>query len=459
MVRAHRRRRDARALAPVARLRRLDRATGRAVDVRRPVDRGERLGRDELTGEPVDDVEEAVLGRLQQHLARPAGDGQVGQDHLLRGVEVPVVAGGDLVMPDVVAGAGPQGDDRRQVQVIAVALATVVAAPRRAVAGADEHQVGLEVVGQPVPRRAAAAVLPPLAAPGAEGELHRAILERLGRVARDHVPAPHLLAGARVVGGEIAADAVLAAAVADEHQPFHDARRAGDAVVAADRRRLDRPLHLAGPGVEGHQPSVEQADVDAPAVECHPAVDRPATEPRAALGHRAAHERRVPFPLERAGPRVDGEHDAPRRGPVQRAIPHQGRRLDLALRADLGRPGQPEPADVAGVDLGQRAVPCLGVVAAVRDPLAGGRRQQRGVIDGPVLAGESDGGCRTAGEGEPGRRSERDAHATASCERRRPPGRRPTAESTAGPGRVDGPACRPAGASPGRRGAAARGRR
>ena len=56
------------------------------------------------------------------------------------------------------------------------------------------------------------------------------MLERLGRIAGNGVEAPRQLAGLRVVGGDVAADGVLRAAVADDHFALDDARRHRDRV-------------------------------------------------------------------------------------------------------------------------------------------------------------------------------------------------------------------------------------
>ena len=379
--------------------------------MRGPGDRGEGLRGQQLAGEPVDHVEEAVLRRLQQHLARPAANGQIGEDHRLRGVVVPVVARRGLVVPDVAAGVGVERDDRREIQVVAAAGTAVIARPRGAVAGTDVDEIGGRVVGQAVPRRAAAAVLPPLALPALEGHLHRSILEALGRIARHDEPAPRLLARGRVVGREEAADPVLAAAVADHDLALHDARRAGDAVVAAHGRSLHRPRHVAGVGVEGHQPAVEQAHIDAALIDRHAAIDRAAAVARATFGVAALHERRVPAPLERAGARVHGIHDTPGRGAVEHAVRHDWRRFDLALRAHFYRPHGLQARDVGGVDLREGTVMRLGVITPVRDPLAGRRRHQHGVVNGlGLLARERNHRGRGQCQCQQGRRESSDAH-------------------------------------------------
>ena len=127
----------------------------------------------------VEDVEEAVLVRLHDDLARLPVDGEIGEHQLLHGVEVPLLAGCGLVVPHVCAGVGVERDDRGQEQVVALARGAVVARPFDAVADAEVDEIQIRVVGDRVPRRAAAAELPPLAAPGLRGHLHGLVLERL----------------------------------------------------------------------------------------------------------------------------------------------------------------------------------------------------------------------------------------------------------------------------------------
>src|SRR3546814_4010092 len=89
----------------------------------------------------IDDVEETVLRCLHDHLARFAVDVQVGEDQALRRGEVPALAGRGLVVPDVVAGLGFQRHDRRQEQVVALAVAAHLAVPgRRSAAPTSELQ-------------------------------------------------------------------------------------------------------------------------------------------------------------------------------------------------------------------------------------------------------------------------------------------------------------------------------
>src|SRR4029079_14904619 len=123
-----------------------------------------------------------------------------------------------LVVPDVTAGVGIERDDRAQEQVVAAARAVNLAIPRATIPRADVDTVELRVVGQRIPRLAAAADFPPLAGPRRGRHLHGVILETVGRVAGDDVEAPDLRTGLGIVGGHVAAIGTeLAARVADQH--------------------------------------------------------------------------------------------------------------------------------------------------------------------------------------------------------------------------------------------------
>ena len=237
--------------------------------------------REQLAGHAVEHVEEAVLRRLHQHLARLAVDRQVREHDVLRGGVVPVVAGRGLVVPDVVAGVGVQRDDRRQVQVVAAARAADVARStasrcrcrRRAGRAPGRRR------SRPRPCRPAADFHhSPFQVFAAFVEFGRARSRPCG-IAGHRVEAPGELAGLGVVGGDVAAHAVLAAAVADQHLALHDARRAGDAVGlgAVDRVCTSQTLR-AGLRVERDEPAVERADVDRALPDRDAAVDHVAAQ-------------------------------------------------------------------------------------------------------------------------------------------------------------------------------------
>ena len=157
---------------------------------------------------PVDDVEEAVLRRLDDDLALAAVDDEVQQhERLGRGV-VPVVAGRRLIVPAEGTVGGVEGQNRGEVEVVAAAGTAVVAVPWRSVAGADEQEAGFGVGGHPVPHGSATAGYPPLAGPGFGRRAHGVALEPDRRVAGDGVGTPQLLSRVGIVGGDVAAHPV-----------------------------------------------------------------------------------------------------------------------------------------------------------------------------------------------------------------------------------------------------------
>src|SRR5690606_6721487 len=100
----------------------------------------------------------------------------------------------------------------------AAARAANLLVPGRTVAGSEVDAVELLVERDAIPDRAATAELPPLAVPGGGRHLHRFVFETVGRIARDGMEAPELLAGRCVIGGHVAAHrAVIGTAVADDH--------------------------------------------------------------------------------------------------------------------------------------------------------------------------------------------------------------------------------------------------
>src|SRR5690606_24352906 len=132
-------------------------------------------------------------------------DAQSGEDHVLRGGIVPLIAGRGLVMPLVLAGIDIDRDDAGDEQVVAPAGAARVAAPGPAVARADIDQTQVRIVSEGVPRIAPTAVFPPFAVPCRRGDLLGPGGETLSRIARNYPEAPFEFARFRVIGrGEAA---------------------------------------------------------------------------------------------------------------------------------------------------------------------------------------------------------------------------------------------------------------
>ena len=345
------------------------RPTRLGIESGRPGDGAERRARQKLAGLAVEDIEIAVLRRLHQHLAHAAVDRQVGEDDVLGCVEVPHVARHLLEMPGIFAGVDVHGDDRIDEQIVALALAAQVGVPGDAVADAEIEQLELGVVGHVVPDRAAAALLPPLAVPGLGGHLHGLVLEALLGVAGHGVETPDQLSRVGVVRRDVAARVVLGAGIADQNLAVDDARCAGDGIVLGRVRGLDLPDDLAGLGVERDEAAVEHADIDLAFPRSDAAVDHIA----AGASGDAAIDLGVVFPKLLAGLGVERDHVAPRRAGVHDAIDDERRRLEAARRArlDVVVPSEAELADVAGVDLRQRAVALLVIGPTDREPVPG----------------------------------------------------------------------------------------
>src|SRR4051794_34396862 len=87
----------------VARLAVLERTARMRIETGSPVDLGIGLSGDELTRGPIQHIEEAILGSLQDDLAHLAVDAEIGQSHLLHGRVIPALPGCVLEVPNVLA--------------------------------------------------------------------------------------------------------------------------------------------------------------------------------------------------------------------------------------------------------------------------------------------------------------------------------------------------------------------
>jgi hypothetical protein len=290
-------------------------------------------------------------------------------------------------VPQVFAGVGVERNDRGKVEVVAAGRAAQVAVPRRAVAGAEIDGVEVGVEGDAVPHRAAAAVHPVVAGgvPGLGGRRHGLVLVGFARIARDHEPAPSLTAGLGVVGGDVAAHAILGAAVADDHLAVGHARRAGDRVgmlVVDDG--VFFPNLPAARRVEGDQPPVIGADEDLALVQ----GDAPVHDVTAAAVTLVARDLGVEGPDLLAGAGIDGVDDAPRRRDIHDAVDHDRGRLDAARRVEVVGPREAEVLDVAGVDLVELAEAGLAEIETDGRPVL---RRRCIVLDPGAVDGGGDG--------------------------------------------------------------------
>ncbi len=190
------------------------------VDMRGPVDFRELVGGQQLAGQSIEHVVEAVLRRDQKCLARRAADLEFGQRDIHRRVVVPAVVRHRLIVPDVLARIGAQRDHRRQEQVVAAAGTAQRMHVRQRAGRAEEQQARFRVVGHLVPGTAAAAeLLERVAGPARGCHLHcgRGVLG--GDVARHRVETPQQRAAVGGVGRNVAPvlSAGLGPGVADEN--------------------------------------------------------------------------------------------------------------------------------------------------------------------------------------------------------------------------------------------------
>ena len=291
-----------------------------------------------------------------------------------------------LLVPEQLAGRGPERHHRVGVAVVAQALAAIEVRARRA--GRDEHEIALGVDREDRPGIGGAGARRlrrlPAAVPGVV----------LG--ARDRVPGPAARAGPgieRAHRAELELDRpVVADRRAGDHQIARDRGRRGDRVLAGLGRpdvlaEVDRAAAaevgagLPGHAVEGDQPAVERADEDPKRARGRPVGGGIAPGADAARGRlgiaAAAVDPGVVAPELAPARRVEGDHLVGRGREVEPALDQDRRRLEgelvpgreaLAELAGPIGPGDLELADVAPVDLGQRRIARAARIAAVDAP-------------------------------------------------------------------------------------------
>src|SRR5262249_57018154 len=140
-------------------------------DAGRPVDlRVELVGNQELASHAIERVAETVAIEVDEGFARLAVYRDVGEDHLVDAVIVPLVERSHLVCPLGYAGVGVAGNDRHGpflIDRLAIRPGALSRVPGRGVGRAVVDQVGVRIVGEPAPG-GAAADLPLLSSPALE---------------------------------------------------------------------------------------------------------------------------------------------------------------------------------------------------------------------------------------------------------------------------------------------------
>ena len=352
------------------------RHAGRQVDLRRPVHaRTEVLCHEHLAGGAVECVTEPVAIEVDQRLGLLPVDVEVGEDHLVDAVVIPLVVRRHLVRPARHPRVGIAREDGHRPLVVAGALIRV---PGARVAGAVIEEVQLGVVGVPAPGRPTAA-LPLFALPGGDAQ----ILTLVRGVVGDEVRADlHLRVGAGAVG---APDLLTAVDVERRHATPDTELTAGnsgdddvldhDGGVGHGRAFLvvgilHPPQLLAGLRVEGEQITGEELDEELAArVIGEPPVDH------VAAGHRDGFRRlcRRVLPQHRRArlgevERVDGVGEGGVH--VHHVADHQRVAFMSAQGAGGEGPGRHHGADVRRSDLIERAESLQIVGAASHRPLA-----------------------------------------------------------------------------------------
>ena len=353
-------------------------------------------GPEGLAGRPVEGVGEGLLGDLHHGGNVLPVHGNVHQHRRGGGVVVPDVVMDELVVPGPLAGLDIQRDQARAEQVVAGPEAAEEVLGGAVGGDVDEPQLG--VGRERRPRGDVAGPLPGVVLPGLVAEFAGP---------GQHVELPQELAGARVIGEDVAGDVFLPRLVVpllggvahDDYTVDHNRRRgAGDVAPlerdplvvvvlvpqiveqihgpglreALDVHRAAEPLDgLAGVGVQGVQEERGRHHVDDVAP-----VDVGVGHALAVvLPHRILPAEGLglhPVPQYLAAGRVGGDHVALLAGDAdQLSVNVYGRRarVDVRIRGSIPDPIDFELLEVRGVDLGQLGVALAAGVAADVGPV------------------------------------------------------------------------------------------
>ena len=376
-----RRKHDLRPRGIVAVFRRQEWPPSCRIDSLGPVHPHQRIGLEQLAGRPVDHIEEAVLWRMEDHRTIRPIDLQMRQDQRLGGGEIPVVPRRLLIVPDHAARLGIERDEAAEIEIVPASRTALRRRIRPAIARADEEITRLGIERDRVPRRAAAADVPP--APGIPGLERGFKLRRLLRaqrgIAGHHMPAPAQLARLQIERRDIAAHIIFRAAHANHDNVARDLRRARRIVAllaVLDEVRL--PDHRAGLCVQRIEPAVERRDVDLAPRHRDPAVDHVAARCPVQL-HVDVGLERPELPARRRVERIGAPRHARR---IEHPADHHRRRFHPPRGAKFSLPRQPEGADVLRIDARQRRMMRLARIPARACPLTPrprhGRRSAKG---------------------------------------------------------------------------------
>src|SRR5688572_21053742 len=300
---------------------------------------------DRLPGLPIEDVEEPLLRRLRDDLSRLAVLTDRQQLGRLRNVPVPEIVVNELLMPDSLAGARIDRDERVGEQVVALAIAAVEVVARAA--ESDERDAVLLVNSELAPVVPAAAQLPMALWPRLVAEL---------AFVRNDMEDPRELSGPHVVGMDVRGRAAVVRSTGqrDDEEVLEDATG-----ITGPHRTCRLPIHRVA---EIDTTVVAEGRDDLTVLRIHRddlaalQVDEAAVGSIGALPvvHPARARRRHAFlaPDLLAGRGIDRGERAGPNGSVHHAVDDDG--VEDAVAGDRKTPRHVELRDVLRVDLIQR---------------------------------------------------------------------------------------------------------
>jgi hypothetical protein len=290
-----------------------------------------------------------------------------------------------------------QRHDRVGVAVVTGSLPAEVVRARAP--GRHEHEIAGGVGGDHRPRVGRAGRVGHHATP--------ALPCRVGRVARNRIPAPAQLAGARVESPHLATRRVRAVVVGDrgagDDQSVDHGRRRGELVLLLIGRSIVQSLSevdasrgaevragTSGAGIEGDELRVDRAEVDPPPTFCVGRCGRIDPGGHAAICVVAPVAADVDLGIVRPalapGDRIERDDATEGCGEIQRPVHHERRRLEVRIALHVESrslhftraicPGDGERGDVVARDLRQRRIARVVRVASVRAPLPAGRLRE-----------------------------------------------------------------------------------
>ena len=300
-------------------------------------------------------------------------DLEVRKNHLLRGVEVPMVVRRRLVIPRKAAAVGVQRDDRGGIQAVELGRTELTQVIRSRIRRAEIHQLQFRIVGKAVPGRAAALILRvAMRVPGLCRRRKLRIFERLPDGRRHRVKPPFEGAVHQVIGRHVAAHTPaphVRSAVSNDDEVAGDLRCAGAGIgqlVIDDG--IGFPDLGAGRGIERVQTSVDRSDVHLALPHRHAAVDEIAARISGGKIIRLG----IVAPQFAAGRGVKRIDVSPGAGGVHHAVDDDRGRLLAAHRSsEIVLPGESQAVEVLRIQHRQRRVVGSVLVASARVPVLG----------------------------------------------------------------------------------------